>query len=295
LDSIISQTYREFEVILVDDGSKDKSGKICDDFALKDDRIRVIHQENGGVSKARYNGILASKGDWAFFVDADDYLPIDALHSLICRSEGYEIISGELKIVDENHQLTSLSNRIKEIGTFTREELVNSLLTGTRIPNLPRMLISMPILKKQLVSIDRKVRIFEDFLLSLSIYLGTSKAKGIPQTVYYYRMNEGSTVHTYEQTIEDADTVDEYIEKLLDNQKEFSHALFKHRIIELKRFIHNSHIEKSRLFLKANVQAAQCEKSKGDMIVLALCKIKFVALRRFLWSLFKYFSRIKGV
>ncbi len=79
IDSIIYQTYQNIEIILVDDGSKDASGQICDEYAEKDARITVIHKENGGVSIARNRGLDIAMGQWILFVDADDILPTDAL------------------------------------------------------------------------------------------------------------------------------------------------------------------------------------------------------------------------
>ena len=73
IDSILNQIYKNFELILVDDGSPDNSGKICDEYAKKDNRIKVIHKENGGVSSARNCGIDAAKGKYICFVDSDDY------------------------------------------------------------------------------------------------------------------------------------------------------------------------------------------------------------------------------
>ncbi|WP_153046322.1 glycosyltransferase family 2 protein, partial [Streptococcus suis] len=74
LDSILNQTYQNLEIILVNDGSTDSSGKICDDYAAKDGRIKVIHQENGGLSDARNKGLDAMTGQFVTFVDSDDYL-----------------------------------------------------------------------------------------------------------------------------------------------------------------------------------------------------------------------------
>ena len=74
IDSILNQTYKNFELILVDDGSPDNSGKICDEYAKKDNRIKVIYKENGGVSSARNCGIDAAKGKYVCFVDSDDYV-----------------------------------------------------------------------------------------------------------------------------------------------------------------------------------------------------------------------------
>ena len=74
LDSIINQTYNHLEIIIVDDGSKDSSGLICDEYALKDQRIKVLHKKNGGLSSARNAGLDIAKGDYIMFVDSDDYV-----------------------------------------------------------------------------------------------------------------------------------------------------------------------------------------------------------------------------
>lgn len=74
IDSILAQTFTDFELLLIDDGSKDNSGKICDEYAEKDKRIRVFHKENGGVSSARNVGLENAKGDWICFADSDDWM-----------------------------------------------------------------------------------------------------------------------------------------------------------------------------------------------------------------------------
>ena len=74
LDSILSQTYSNLEIILIDDGSRDMSGKICDEYTIKDSRIKVIHQDNAGVSVARNKGLDICTGDYVTFVDSDDFL-----------------------------------------------------------------------------------------------------------------------------------------------------------------------------------------------------------------------------
>lgn len=74
LDSILKQTYTDYEVIVVDDGASDNSGTICDDYAAKDNRIKVLHLKNGGVSKARNAGLYAARGEFVTFIDSDDYI-----------------------------------------------------------------------------------------------------------------------------------------------------------------------------------------------------------------------------
>ena len=82
IDSILAQTFTDFELLLIDDGSKDRSGEICDEYAKKDGRIRVFHKENGGVSSARNLGLDNAKGDWICFCDSDDWLHTSNTFSL---------------------------------------------------------------------------------------------------------------------------------------------------------------------------------------------------------------------
>lgn len=83
IESILHQSHKNIEVILVDDGSTDDSGKICDDYEEKDNRISVIHKRNAGVSVARNTGIDAAKGEWICFVDGDDYVMQDYVEYLL--------------------------------------------------------------------------------------------------------------------------------------------------------------------------------------------------------------------
>ena len=83
VDTVIGQTYKNIEIILVDDGSTDKSGEICDEYAAKDSRVKVIHQKNGGVSSARNTGIDASRGDYIGFIDSDDAIDPDMYSILL--------------------------------------------------------------------------------------------------------------------------------------------------------------------------------------------------------------------
>lgn len=94
VDSIINQTYKNIEIILVDDGSPDNCGKICDEYAEKDSRIKVIHKENGGLSDARNCGIDAASGEWLMFVDSDDWLHIQTVEKLYDAVNKHNIFLG---------------------------------------------------------------------------------------------------------------------------------------------------------------------------------------------------------
>lgn len=103
IESILSQSFTDFELLLIDDGSTDGSGKICDAYAEKDNRIRVFHKENGGVSSARNMGLDEAKGEWVYFVDSDDELLHDGLQVLFDNTNkevdvvlaGFEEVSEE--------------------------------------------------------------------------------------------------------------------------------------------------------------------------------------------------------
>lgn len=88
IDSILNQTFQNFEILLIDDGSTDKSGKICDNYSLKDSRIRVFHKSNGGVSSARNLGIQKSLGEWIYFCDSDDEVCLNGIENLLSNAAG---------------------------------------------------------------------------------------------------------------------------------------------------------------------------------------------------------------
>lgn len=104
VDSILAQTYKNLDIILVDDGSPDNCGKICDDYAKKDDRITVIHQPNGGLSDARNAGIVKAKGAYLTFLDSDDWVPaeyIDYLYELLKETGSAIALCNFLKTTTE--------------------------------------------------------------------------------------------------------------------------------------------------------------------------------------------------
>lgn len=91
LDSIVNQTYRNLEIILVDDGSPDNCGAICDEYAEKDERIFVVHKQNGGLSAARNDGIARATGEWITFVDSDDWCDTDYYEQLFKALENEDL------------------------------------------------------------------------------------------------------------------------------------------------------------------------------------------------------------
>ena len=129
LDSIVNQTYTNLEIILVDDGSPDRCPAICDEYAAKDNRIVVIHKENGGLSDARNAGLNICKGDYVSFVDSDDWVEKDYISTLenLAKKNNADISVG-------NHQTFSIENHffptdVLEEGVFNNQYIINQIFT----------------------------------------------------------------------------------------------------------------------------------------------------------------------
>ena len=119
IDSILAQTYPDFELILVDDGSPDNCGRICDEYAEKDVRVKVIHKENGSLTSARNAGLSVAKGDWIMHVDGDDWIEPDMIESLIEAAKATEadLVFGDYMKYGPsagNHKLPTWSNDKKD-------------------------------------------------------------------------------------------------------------------------------------------------------------------------------------
>ena len=118
LDSINSQTYTNWEAIIIDDGSSDKSGIICDEYTIKDARFKVTHTKNVGASSARNKGIELATGDWITFIDADDYVDkeyLEVLTSNITSDNKTE----NILIVDDDRELLKMLNQYFTLKNYT--------------------------------------------------------------------------------------------------------------------------------------------------------------------------------
>lgn len=119
VDSILAQTYADFELILVDDGSPDNCGAICDSYAEQDARVRVIHQENGGLSAARNAGIEAAQGEYLTFIDSDDLITVDCLEILYLtlNKAGADIAVGDMQTFEDGEDVCTQVQPGEEVPT----------------------------------------------------------------------------------------------------------------------------------------------------------------------------------
>ncbi|MBO0482978.1 glycosyltransferase family 2 protein [Candidatus Enterococcus courvalinii] len=135
LDSISNQTYSNLEIIVVDDGSPDNSGQIADEYKKKDNRVQVIHQENGGLSVARNSGLEQATGDFVCFIDSDDWIEPDYLELLYTGIQSFnaEISVVKLKKINDLKQLKELTPTKKDWLVFDKHEAMKSLFTNNDI------------------------------------------------------------------------------------------------------------------------------------------------------------------
>ena len=129
IDSILAQTFTDFECILVDDGSPDNCPTICDEYAKKDSRIRVIHKENGGLSDARNAGLDIAQGEYIGFVDSDDYILEDMYSQMILKMDLYhaDIVVCGIENIDENGNILENWQNLCGDSVYEKEEYINNL------------------------------------------------------------------------------------------------------------------------------------------------------------------------
>ena len=191
LDSIILQTYKNLEIIVVDDGSRDHTGEILDNYAKKDRRIKVIHKENGGVSSARNKGIEAAEGDYIGFIDGDDFIEPEMYKILLDLLEeenadiahcGYQMVFPDR--VDYYHNTGK-----KKIQTT--EEGLKDLLSGEMIePGLVNKLYKKELIKN--CRLDETVKINEDLLMNYQLFKLSQKSVYYDITPYSYMIRSSS-------------------------------------------------------------------------------------------------------
>ena len=137
VSSIRNQTYENLEIILVDDGSPDRSGEMCDALALEDSRIRVVHKENGGLASARNAGIDAMTGEYAAFVDSDDDIAPEMIRSLydLCVQHQAQVACCGIERVNDQGHVNYFNENVTDFLLLTREGAMAELLENYRVTN----------------------------------------------------------------------------------------------------------------------------------------------------------------
>lgn len=187
--SVVNQTYSNLEIILVDDGSPDNCGDICDEWAKKDARIKVFHQENQGVTVARKIGVEKSSGDWICFVDSDDELPENSLQILLNA-----ITEDTIDIIIGSVQYTHKWPYKKRHSEITGLDFVKLLLKNKVHGGPCARLFKKNLFNKKTFDIPHNIISGEDFIMNVRLGQDANKVRIIPNIVYFYIKREGSAV-----------------------------------------------------------------------------------------------------
>ena len=194
VDSVISQTYQNIEVILVDDGSPDNSGKICDEYASKDKRISAIHKVNGGLSDARNVGLAMAKGDYVMFVDSDDFLDSRMLETL-CRDlqeQNADVAVVGFRMFEWEEELAPAKLAVP-VQCMTGREAIRSTLVSDELGDFAWN----KLYKRELFRDIRYPlgRMMEDQGTTYRIFQQCSKVAYRPVPLYYYYQRPDSILH----------------------------------------------------------------------------------------------------
>lgn len=200
VDSILAQTFTDFELILVDDGSPDRCGKICDEYAAKDGRIKVVHQKNAGVSAARNAGLQIAKGDYVTFVDSDDYCGKDFLQELVdvSKSTGADWVQSGYKICNDCGEMKSVCQRKVGLWSIKSEEdricfLTHNIVYHSLGWEVWTALFRTEIIKTNRIQFCETCENFaEDLGFTLGYILCCNKVVSIEACNYCYVQHEGS-------------------------------------------------------------------------------------------------------
>lgn len=245
IDSIINQTYKNLEIILIDDGSPDDCGSICDNYAKKDKRIKVYHNKNNGVSYTRNFGISKATGDYIGFIDSDDFI----------SEKMYEIL---LKNIIDNNADVSICDISRKVGNIQTDKLEKIILYNQdqylkkffRINSQTCEYYPVNKLYKKDVIVDdmfpRKYKEGEDAFAILKVIFKSKTIVYTPINLYYYRKNENSVTSRFSET--DLELIDlwddiikytkqvnsEYLDYAVLNRKRLNFTLLTRMTLSIK-------------------------------------------------------------
>lgn len=209
LDSILSQSFTDFEVLLVDDGSTDGSGAVCEAYAAKDSRIRVFHKENGGVSSARNLGLDHAVGEWVYFADSDDELLPEGLQILVNSiSDDVDLVMGGY----EKRELDGLlvihyDGDVHHIKMDKKESFKTLFQKYARYyPYLGWMWLRLfrnSVIKREAIRFDTEIRIKEDTLFTAEyICRSSGNTCFVTDSVYLYKLREDSAMGPWRKSFD---------------------------------------------------------------------------------------------
>ena len=226
VESILQQTYAHFELILINDGSTDSSGQICDHLVSQYENIKVYHIENAGVSNARNMGIQLATGSWVTFIDSDDFVTQDYLATLASAAEGLNVgfVIAPLHHI-KNGIVTDLPSHSEKTELWSTEETMKELLMTTRTSFFP----VAKLFKRDLLADEKfntNYHLAEDALFLTELLLKTRcSCVFIDKPVYYYDHREGSATTSVNRHV--FDTIEVYQQIIVQVSQAFPNLKYE--------------------------------------------------------------------
>ena len=220
LQSIARQTFREYEVLMVDDGSTDESGSIAQEYADTYEHFYLIHKENGGLSSARNAGLKHAKGEYVCFVDSDDYITHDYLEKLYARAQetNADMVIADYREVDElGHALIKKLGEAPKTGRMDREKLLMALTSvgechyATTIIVAWNKLVRTELMRKHPYPKDV---LHEDEFVIMPLLLECNHVEWLDEVVYAYRQRKGSIMQDSEAAMKHLQVLTAYRERI---------------------------------------------------------------------------------
>ena len=225
VDSVLSQSYENFEIILVDDGSTDNSGKICDEYAEKYDKITVVHKENGGLSDARNKGLSLAQGEYIYFLDSDDFIVPEAFEELvsaIIRTNADFVFFDSLSFEDEgrDYDIEQRYIRKKDYGTQKGEKILLETLRNKDYHSaVPLCFIKKQMFNKPDLQFVSGIY-YEDSIFTYNLFMSAENVAHCSKA-YYHRRYRSASIMTAKKNTKYFDSICRVYESVLEfSQKE---------------------------------------------------------------------------
>ena len=302
LDSLINQTYKNLEIIVVDDGSTDNSVKICDEFANRDNRITVIRQKNGGISIARNAGLDKMTGSYVTFVDSDDYLEINAVEKFlkISITEGADIVCSETIIIFKDRIVHNSNKENEKYST----ELIKEKILLDKLGNHAATKFYKAELWKNIRFPEKLV--YEDFYIMPSVCVNAKKIVYKCEPLYYYNRinptslsslwNDFNAWHRYSKFKGYCEHL--RIAKLLNkpNIMEWAEKKALHEIVKAfcrnygKPCLSDNDLNEMKAYLKNNIKRIKQLKIKDRFLIWSILNCPYICKMygKILYIIFKF-------
>ncbi|MBF0577893.1 glycosyltransferase [Dysgonomonas sp. GY617] len=242
LDSVVNQTYTALDIILINDGSTDSSGDICNAYAQSDPRINVIHQANGGVSSARNSGLDIATGDYISFVDPDDYIELNTYETLIPYLDNNSIDILRFNAYRKGEILNQLPFKGEYAGERFEQEIVLPMVGSEKFGGMFILgvlwihLFRRKVIEKNHIRFNKELRRCEDRLFTITAMLHSNRMFFIDSVLYHYQVNDESLSNRYDPIRWQQELI-----FLDDLKKAYTHAKSDSFIAEANKRIKNDY------------------------------------------------------